>query len=128
MLRLREGVPFVVQADTVNYALKSTAEDCPMRRLVIDMMWEAYMKAPDDEHESSKWLWLCLKGVSPSQVVKIVWEMKNSSQFDIKWKTGSWKELVKGGKSIAEAPRYQVGMLKVAEEPESGTASGSLAR
>jgi hypothetical protein len=55
---LTEPGEFVLRSSTINSVLLSTAEDFPLRYLIVDMMWDSYNKPAVD----SDWLEGCLDG------------------------------------------------------------------
>ena len=108
-IRLRASSKFVIEESCVNEVLASTAEDCPMRRLIIEIMCYDFIK---NDALDEKWLAGCMKKASFPQVCDIVTNMKRMSLI----KAGTedpCEKLVRQKCSIANVPMYQTGYLKI---------------
>lgn len=99
----------VMAAATVNRVLLATAEDCPLRKLVIDIMLRDYLASfvPDENY-----LVGCLRDVPLLQVMGLFSVLKNPSGFLLSFQDDVCTVLASKDESIKSIARYQTGFLK----------------
>ena len=113
LVKARAKSKLAISSLTVNNTLLKTAEDCPLRRLVVDIMWidYLYMRKPNN------WLGECFRNVPGSQCVETVGALRETFNFASSGKQDPCEKMITEGQSVAQVPRYQTGYLKVNKEP-----------
>ena len=93
--------------ETVNRVLLSTAEDCPMREMVMKHVWQSFLLGQD-----SSYLTGCFDNIPVEEVCKCMEFLKDTAASGTRSKTPPSLMAAERGQSIADRPDYQVGFLK----------------
>jgi hypothetical protein len=94
---------------SIKFVLAHTAEECPLRKLVLDMMCRDFLMTPVLGKE---WLVSCLKGVTLELTTQLLMAMKHLSSIKPGLNEDFSKRMWREKRSIASAPEYQIGYLK----------------
>ena len=96
-----------IASRTVNRVLHSTAEDCPLRKMFMEYMWQGFVF-----DENGNYLAECFEGLPFSQVCKCLELVKGAAASGLRSEPLPSLAIAERGESIADCPDYQVGFLK----------------
>jgi hypothetical protein len=99
---------------TIKFVLAHTAEECPLRKLVLNMMCRDFLMTPVLGKE---WLVSCLEGVTFEQTTQLLMAMKHFSNIKPGLIEDFSKKMWREKRSIASAPEYQIEYLKAEQGP-----------
>jgi hypothetical protein len=98
---------------TIKFVLNRTADDCPLRKLTIDMMCRDFL---NNQGCGRDWLNSCLKDASFEQIAELLMAIKSVGGVKLHLSEEICKKLVDGKRSIASAAEYQIGYLKLVQQ------------
>jgi hypothetical protein len=98
---------------TIKFVLAHTAEECPLRQLVFDIICRDFLTTPA---LGKDWLVSCLKDMSFEQATQLLMAIKNLANIKYSLNEEFSKKMVREKRSIASAPEYQIGYLKAEKE------------
>jgi hypothetical protein len=98
---------------TIKFVLAHTAEECPLRQLVFDIMCRDFLTTPA---LGKGWLISCLKDVSFEQTTQLLMVMKHLANIKPALMEEFSMQMVRERRSIASAPEYKIGYLKAEKE------------
>jgi hypothetical protein len=96
---------------TIKFVLNQTADDCPLRKLTLDMMCRDFL---NNQGCGRDWL-SCLKDAPFEQIVELLMAIKSVAGVKLHLSEEICKKLVDEKRSITSVPEYQIGYLKVVQ-------------
>ena len=100
--------------NTVKFVLSHTAEGCPLRKLVVDIIARDFL---DFSPMGQNWLTACLKDAPFEQILQLMMAIKQVACVKPALTEEFCKKMVREKRSITSVPEYQTGYLKI--EPVS---------
>jgi hypothetical protein len=97
----------------IKFVLNQTADDCPLRKLTVDMMCRDFL---NNQGCGRDWLDSCLKDASFEQIAELLMAIKSVAGVRLHLSEEICKKLVNERRSITSVPEYQIGYLKVVQQ------------
>jgi hypothetical protein len=98
---------------TVNFVLGQTAEDCPLRKLVIDTICRDFLTYPVLGRD---WLVSCLEDAPFEQTLQLLITIKHFAVIKSSLNEDPCKEMARERRNITSVLEYQTGYLKVEQQ------------
>ena len=112
-IKARVSSGMLLNEVTTRFILSQTANDCPLRKLAMDMLCRDFLTRQD---YGTKWLMACLKDAPFEQTAELLRAMKGVASVKPALTEEISKKLVREKRSITSIPDYQIGYLKVAAQ------------
>jgi hypothetical protein len=97
----------------IKFVLNRTADDCPLRKLAVDMMCRDFL---NNQGCGRDWLVSCFKDASFEQIAELLMAIKGVTGVKPHLSEELCKTLVDEKRSITSVPEYQIGYLKVVQQ------------
>lgn len=101
---------------TIEFVLARTASDCPLRKLVVDLTCRDFLVATSWDQDK---LLSCFKDMTFEQTKQLLLTMKSFVDKTFALKEDPCKKMARERCSITKVPEYQIGYLKIEQQPSA---------